>query len=92
MLIRKHIAEATEDMTSFNGKVEIETDNHEEWDKLLKVLSTLGEDGEYETVCHCNVKVNAETIAKILEYDSLNVVAPYVPFFPNLVEDAQEGK
>ena len=81
MLIHKHIAESTEDMTIFNGRVEIETDNHEEWDKLLKVLSKLGEDGECETVCHCNVKVNAEIIAQILDYDNLDKVAPFVPFF-----------
>ena len=31
--------------------------------------------GEEETVCHCNVKENAELIAKILDYDVQNQIA-----------------
>lgn len=31
--------------------------------------------GEEETVCHCNVKENAELIAKILDFDVENQVA-----------------
>ena len=57
----------------------------------MLIYKHISEASECETVCHCNVKENAETIAKILDYDNLNVVAPYVPFFPNLVEEEQEG-
>jgi hypothetical protein len=31
--------------------------------------------GEEETVCHCNIKENAELIAKILDYDIQNQIA-----------------
>ena len=31
--------------------------------------------GEEETVCHCNVKENAELIAKVLDYDVQNQIA-----------------
>ena len=31
--------------------------------------------GEEETVCHCNIKENAELIAKILDYDVQNQIA-----------------
>lgn len=31
--------------------------------------------GEEETVCHCNIKENAELIAKILDYDVQNEIA-----------------
>lgn len=34
--------------------------------------------GECETVCHCNVKKNAELIAQILDYDVCSEVAPFV--------------
>ena len=36
---------------------------------------SLVSDGEEETVCHCNVKENAELIAKILDYDVQNQIA-----------------
>lgn len=33
--------------------------------------------GEYETVCRCNVKENAELIAQIFDYDVCGEVAPF---------------
>ena len=39
---------------------------------------TIKTHGECETVCHCNVKQNAELIAQILDYDVCDEVAPFV--------------
>ena len=86
MIIRKHIAESVEDGTIFNAKVEVETESREEWDSVLKKLVGMGAVAECDTVCHCNVKVNAETIAQILDYDARGEVAPYVPSFPEYCE------
>ena len=86
MIIYKHIAESTEDGAVFNGKIEIETASRDEWEKIMNMVSKVGTLYECDTVCHCNVKVNAETIAKILDYDIRGEVAPYVPFFPNECE------
>ena len=87
MIIYKHIAESTEDGEVFNGKVEIETVSREEWEVILNSLPVKGNVVECDTVCHCNVKENAETIAQILDYDIRGEVSPYVPFFPNEVNN-----
>lgn len=86
MIIYKHIAESTEDGSIFNGKVEVETNSREEWEAILKGLPTESKAVDCDTICHCNVKENAEIIAKILDYDIRGEVAPYVPFFPNECE------
>ena len=39
--------------------------------KKISIVSA----GEEETVCHCNVKENAELIAKVLDYDVQNQIA-----------------
>ena len=87
MIIYKHMAESTEDSTIFNAKIEVETDSLEEYMSALNALRTIGKTVDCDTVCHCNVKVNAETIAKILDYDIRGEVAPYVPFLPERVEE-----
>lgn len=91
MTIYKHTAESTENMSIFNGKIEIEVDNIEEWRELLASLPLEGNAVNCDTVCHCNVKVNAETIAKILDYDIRGEVAPFVPFFPECVQEGDDG-
>lgn len=78
MVITKHSAESTEDESIFWGKIEVEVETREEWEKLLSSLYRLDEVGECDTVCRCNVKENAERIAQILDYDNLNKVAPLV--------------
>ncbi len=45
-----------------------------------------------DTVCHCNVKVNAELIAAILDYDIRGEIAPYVPFYPEECEGVNDGR
>lgn len=89
MIIYKHIAESTEDEKVFNGKIEIETESREEWETIVASLPNTAKTVECDTVCHCNVKVNAEIIAQILDYDVRGEVAPFVPFFPECVP--QEG-
>ena len=86
MIIHKHMAESTEDGTIFNAKIEIETDSLEEYMSALNALRAIGKTVDCDTVCHCNVKVNAEIIAEILDYDIRGEVAPHVPFFPECVE------
>ena len=88
MIIYKHEAESTEDGSVFNAKVEIETASREEWKAILTSLPVKSNIVECDTVCHCNVKENAETIARILDYDIRGEVSPYVPFFPNEVDNA----
>lgn len=38
-----------------------------------------------QTVCHCNIKENAELIAKILDYDVNNEVCPLAKFIKDFV-------
>lgn len=52
-------------------------------DEIIKMTPDTGKRridmvGECETVCHCNVKKNAELIAQILDYDVCSEVAPFV--------------
>lgn len=53
----------------------------------MMIRKHIGESTECDTVCHCNVRENAELVAQILDYDNLNKVAPFVPFFPEECED-----
>lgn len=85
MIIYKHEAETTEDGTIFSGKVEIETASREEWEAILEMLPVKS-GVECDTICHCNVKENAERIAQILDYDIRGEVAPFVPFYPEHCE------
>lgn len=87
MIIYKHISESTEDLSVFNARVEIETDKREEWEDILNRLSIESNVVECDTVCHCRIRQNAEIIAQILDYDIRGEVAPYVPFFPNEVDN-----
>lgn len=46
------------------------------------------EDAEDETVCHCNIKENAELIAAILEWDVKGAIHPYaIRYSTELVEN-----
>lgn len=76
MIIYKHEAECTEDKSIFYGKIEIETNNELEWESLKKIISSIGEVEDVDTVCHCNVKENAEIIAQILDFDVKGEIAP----------------
>lgn len=86
MIIYRHTSESTEDMSIFNARIEIETDNREEMEAIMSSLPIKGNAVECDTVCHCRVKENAELIAQILDYDLRGEVSPYVPFFPSECE------
>lgn len=90
MIIYKHTAESNQDMSCFYGKIEIEVDNIEEWNELLPMLPNFAKTVDCDTVCHCNIKENAETIAQILDYDNRYEISPFGPFFSSSVE--QEGR
>lgn len=59
--------------SDFSAKIEVETNSRKELETILKVLGVFGED---DTVCHCNVKENAELVAEILDCDANGEVAP----------------
>lgn len=73
MIIKKH-AETNMDESVFYGKVEVETESKSEWERAIRILSTMGDDNCF--VCHCNMKENAELIATILDCDVENAVFP----------------
>ena len=77
MIIYKHISESTEDGVIFNARVEIETASREEWETILNSLPIERKTVDVDTVCHCDVKENAEIIAQILDYDLRGEVAPF---------------
>ncbi len=60
--------------SDFSAKIEVETNSRKELETILKVLGVFGED---DTVCHCNVKENAELVAEILDCDANGEVAPF---------------
>lgn len=60
--------------SNFSVKIEVETNSRKEFETILKVLGVFGED---DTVCHCNVKENAELVAEILDCDANGEVAPF---------------
>lgn len=70
MIIKKN-AETTVDESVFFGTVTVETENKNKWENVVRIL----ENARDETfVCHCNIKENAELIARILDYDIENFV------------------
>lgn len=75
MIIYRVCTESNEDGSAFGAKIEVETDSRQ---KLETILKTLGVSGKDNTVCHCNVKENAELVAEILDYDANGEVAPFV--------------
>lgn len=74
MIIYRSCTESNEDGSAFSAKIEVETDSRQEFETILK---TLGISGKDVTVCHCNVKENAELVAEILDYDVNGEVAPF---------------
>ena len=72
MIIKKY-AETNMDESVFYGKIEVETNTKSEWEDTIRILK----DGLDDCcVCTCNLKENAELIAKILNYDEENRVFP----------------
>lgn len=71
MKIRKY-AETNMDESCFYGKVEVETDSKTEWENVIHILGNANANND--CVCHCNMKENAELIAKILDCDVENEV------------------
>lgn len=74
MIIYRVCTERNEDGSAFGAKIEVETDSRQELETILK---TLGVSGKDVTVCHCDVKENAELVAEILDYDVNGEVAPF---------------
>ena len=70
MIIKKY-AEATMDESVFYGKVEVETNTRTERENVIRILRGMN-DGD--CVCHCNLKENAELVARILDCDAENKV------------------
>lgn len=74
MIIYRVCTESNEDGSAFGAKIEVETDSRQELETILK---TLGVSGKDDIVCHCDVKKNAELVAKIMDYDVNGEVAPF---------------
>lgn len=74
MIIYRVCKESNEDGSAFGAKIEVQTDSRKELETILKALGVFGEDN---TVCHCNVKENAELVAEILDCDANGEVAPF---------------
>lgn len=73
MIIKKY-AETNMDESVFYGKIEVETNTRSEWENAIRILRTMNDDNN--CVCHCNLKENAELIARILDHDAENTVSP----------------
>ena len=84
MNIKKY-AECTVDESVFYGKVEVETESKNEWENVIQILeSVLNGDG---VVCHCELKENAELIARVLDHDIEHKVCPI-----DALRGAEDGK